>query len=1082
MKQFFKRNLHSAQTDRKLIGFKMTLTCLCMLFTVLTMSANETIDFVQKTISGTVTDSYGSPLPGVNILIEGTRTGAQTDFDGNYTLTASTGDILVFSYIGMKTLKLTIESNSTYNVTLEEDASALDEVIVVGYGTQKKISVTGSVSSLKVEEILKQPSSNVKGLLIGQVPGLVTNQNPGLPGSSNVSLSIRGFGQPLVIVDGIESIMDNIDPNDIESLSVLKDASAAIYGARAGNGVILITTKRGTSGKFTINYHGWTGVQSIVAFNKKSNATNYIQHGIDAKFNTEYDPSNPTNEITYNGNFTPENLEKYKASGETYDWIDAVLKSGGSHISNHNISFRGGTDKVRYYTSLGSLKQGTVFNGDYNYKKLNIINNIDADLSDNLSMQFNSSFIFENLDYALSDISTVWNDLDTSLPIHRTENPDPDRAPYSGFSNRSPVARTHKKWAGSNLQEKRLFTAALDLKYKVPSIEGLTLGTKINFRQKNWYRERLSKSYSIWNYDPSSPNADSEGYVEEADIIGNKFSKAYYSGNDQNGRTDARLRMLYRGYFNYKRDFNDHSIGFLTFAEKEDNKYRSLFTTTKELLSTAIPDVDSSSDENTSVSGTGVDTEYTRISMASRFNYSYANKYLLEATLRADASSKFHSDVRWGYFPSLSLGWNIAQEDFLVDSNTIDELKLRLSFSQTGIDSNISNVAFDYLTGYIIANGSSYLINGEAVTPIYSAGLVNKEVSWETTTLYNVGVDLGLFNRRLSANIDVYYRHRDDILAFPIESVPTTFGASLPLVNLNSDIVKGIDVGLAYKDIIGEDFRYHINGGFGIHKKEWDKFEQDIDITDPFQVKYNQRSGHNKNVTWGYKTSGIFNSQQEVDDYLANYDLTDFSGGQFPKPGDLIYVDSNGDNMIDSSDRVNIGYGTTAEVTFSLNSGFDYKGFSFNMLWQGATNVKITANGTLRAPFRNEQSSLVLHDKYSWRQDPSNPGVSANSNAVLPAFESDGIRDWNNQINDLWVLDATYLRLKSATFGYALPSEVTSKIGFDKLELYLSADNLLTISNLGIFKDGLDPEQANTPGAYSIPINRTVMFGVKLSL
>ncbi|WP_299551514.1 TonB-dependent receptor [Seonamhaeicola sp.] len=1050
-----------------------------VMFLLLLLSSISVI--AQTTLTGKVTDASNVPLPGVNVIIKGTTQGTTTDFDGNYSVLTSTGDILEFSYLGFVSQSISVGDQTQINVILNEDVAKLDEVVVVGYGTQKKISVTGSVATLKVENIVEQPASNVKNLLVGQVPGLVTNQNPGLPGADNVDLSVRGFGNPLVIVDGVESTLDRLDPNDIENISVLKDASAAIYGARAGNGVILVTTKRGTKGKMTVNYHGWTGTQAPVAYNKKSNAVNYILRGREALFNEQYDPNNPNATIDYGtGNFTDENLQKFIDSGESYDWVDATLRSSGASIAQHNFNFNGGSDKVRYYTSLGTLSQTGIFRGDYDYKKLNVTNNLDVELTNNLSLKFNSSYIYEEQDYAFTPINRIWNDLDTAQPVFRTSLPNPDLAPYSGFSERSPVARTFKKWAGYNYTEKNTLAAAIDLNYKTPFIEGLSLGLRVNFRHRAFYNETFEKPYTVWSYDPDDNDIERvDGYKNEGELLPNNFSKRYFSGTT-NGRPDARFRLLYRGTANYSKNFNKHAFGVLTFLEKEDNTYRTIFSTTRDNLSLQNPDIDATDDALTTVGGTGIDTEYTRISAAGRINYAYDNKYLLEATLRADASSKFGSNNRWGFFPSVSMGWNIAKENFLLDNNTINQLKLRLSYSQTGIDSNVGNTQFDYLTGFTIQDGS-YILNGNAVPLIGTAGVVNEDITWETTTLYNIGLDVTLFSGKVNASIDGFYRARKDILAEAIESFPTTFGANLPDSNINSDNTRGLDVALGYKGHIGEEFKFSLNGVFGIHKKRWDHFEEDIDENDPIQVKYDQRSGRNKNITWGYQTAGLFNTQEAVDEYIAAYDLSNFDGGDLPRPGDFIYVDTNNDGVLDTSDRVNIGYGTSAEVTYSLNTNFEYKGVSLNMLWQGASNVKVTAGGILRAPFGNEQSSLELHDKYSWRQDPANPGVNINPNAILPAFET-GSRQWNSQLNDFWVLDGTYVRLKAATLSYSLDSSLLDKIGFNRFELYVSGDNLFTLSKLGIFKDGIDPEQANNPSANSLPVLRTYTLGLRLSI
>jgi TonB-linked SusC/RagA family outer membrane protein len=423
---------------------------------------NESL-FAQQVISGVVTDATQGPMVGVNVVVEGTTLGTTTDIDGKYSLEASKIATLVFSFIGYESQSISVGEKTTINVSLKE-GSVLDEVIVVGYGTQKKINVTGSVASIKTENVIRAPVTNVKSMLIGQTSGIITNQNPGLPGQDNVNLSIRGFGNPLVIVDGVESFLDRIDPNDIENISVLKDGAAAIYGVRGGDGVILITTKRGKSGKTQIGYHGFIGNQTPVKFLQPVSAADFIQAKRNGIFNVQYDPANPGKEIPY-GEWTQESLDQY-SSGQlnSYDWVDAMLKSNGGKIISNNISASGGSENVRFYSSIGQLTQNGIFNGDFKYDKLTFTNNLDTKLTNTLNFSLTTSFINEKRDYPAADIGTAWNDLRTSQPFFNPNLPDSDKAPYSGFTERSPVARTQQKFAGFDLTNLQTLAAAGELK------------------------------------------------------------------------------------------------------------------------------------------------------------------------------------------------------------------------------------------------------------------------------------------------------------------------------------------------------------------------------------------------------------------------------------------------------------------------------------------------------------------------------------------------------------------------------------------------------------------------------------------
>ncbi|WP_162183650.1 TonB-dependent receptor [Wocania ichthyoenteri] len=1038
---------------------------------------NPKTEIVQQSITGLVTDENGVPLPGASILEKGTTNGTQSDFDGNYGLTVNSNAILVISYIGYKTQEITVGTQTTINIQLKSDAAALDEIVVVGYGTQKKANVTGSVASVKMENVVKIPTANVKSLLIGQIPGLITNQNPGLPGQDNVSLNIRGFADPLIIVDGIESYIDRLDPNDVESITVLKDASAAIYGTRGGNGVILVTTKRGKKGKTQFNYHGWYGIQHEVALPEFANAADYIEIERHAIFNTQYDPLDPNKVINY-GNATEERMNQYR-SGEltSYDWKDRLIKNSGAQIANHNFSVSGGNENISHYTSIGAMNQNGILRGDYEYAKITFTHNMDTKITKDLHMSLNASYIDEVKDYAFGNENEILNDLRTSQPFYNYELPDPDRVPFSGFSQRSIIGRMFKKFAGYNLQKTQTLAAAMDVKYEAPFLPGLTIGSKVNIRFRDRYTEILSRPYKVYSYDPDLVTDTFDGYTSEGDQSGNEFFKSYTSGGN-----DPRRRIVSRFYGQFNKNYGKHEVGLLTFFEHENNKYNSLGAMRLDNLSVDVPQI-RGDNELTETFGIPRQIEYTRVSYAGRFNYNYDNKYLLEATLRADASSKFGPKNRWGYFPSVSAGWNIHKENFLENSNTLNELKLRLSYSQSGIDSNVGNTTFDYLTGFSESPGNVYILDGVSVPIIFNAGLVNELLSWEEVTMYNVGLDFSLFKSKVYGEVDVFYRERDKVLGRDLGSTSLIFGASLPLINVNSLNNRGWELALGYRDNIG-DFRFDIKGNVAYSREKYDHIEQDIDLDNPRDVKYNQLSGNWTNRFFGYRTDGLFNSQAEVDEYIATHTIEDIVGT--PKPGDIKYLDVNGDNIINLDDREVIGrsalFNQTPNLTYALQTIFSYKNWSLVTQWQGASLFNINVGGHVRAPFATQQVPLAFHTKYAWVQDPSNPGVSSNPNAQIPAFDSSGVRTWNNQNSDFWLKDGTYVRLKSATVAYSLPKETLNKIGVSNLELYVSGDNLLTLSKLGIYKEDHDPEQLSGATGFGLPLMRTFTLGVKLGL
>lgn len=1077
-------NVHllNSQFLKKTMGWIGRLVCICsILYFSSPVFANPVSPngiplkaALLQDISGVVIDANGEPIPGVNVLVKDTQIGTQTDAKGEFTLNTEQGAVLVFSFVGFQVKEVTVTSESTIRVTLQEENNNLEEVVVVGYGVQKKINVTGSVASIKTDNTIRSPITNVKSMLIGQTSGIITNQNPGLPGQDNVSLSIRGFGNPLVIVDGVESFLDRIDPNDIENISILKDGSAAIYGVRGGDGVILITTKRGKSGKTRIDYHGFVGTQRPVRFLEPVNAVDYIQAKRNGIFNVQYDPANPGKEIPY-GEWTTDLIDQYN-SGQlaSHNWVDALLRNTGGKIVSNNVSVSGGSDKVRFYSSVGNVTQNSIFAGDFKYNKLTLTNNLDAKLTDNLSFILTSSYINEKQDYPLADIGTVWNDLRTALPFFSPSLPDPDRAPYSGFTERSPVARTQKKFGGYDYTNLQTFAVAGELMYKVPAVSGLTAGAKANVRMRNIYEERLSKTYGVFRYD------ETDGTYAEVTKINRlpSFRKGYTSSGN-----DPRLRVLSRFYLNYDKSLTNHKIGALAFIEREDNEVNSLTVTRRELLSDDVPTIVAGDDALTTSGGNGLPIEYSRVSLASRLNYSYKDKYLFEATLRADASSKFSPEVRWGYFPSVSLGWNIAQENFM--SNTsFSELKLRTSFSQTGRDNVVSNTAFDYLTGFEEL-GSVYYLDGTPITQIVTTGLVNQFLTWEKVTLYNVGLDFSLMRNKLYGNVDAFYRLRDGIFGPAVEDVPSTFGANLPLVNINSSTIRGFEFLVGYRNQIG-DFKYDLSSNFTLTREKYKSWQENIDVTDPNQVRIDQRTGNYVNRLFGYVSDGLINSTAELESYIGSLSFETLNGQ--PQVGDIRYVDVSGpdgtpDGVINRYDIQQIGFGEQPDITFGLNSQLSYKNLSLLMIWQGASMFNVVASGNIfRHPFDNEAVPLTLHSKYSWTQDPANPGVGNNADAQLPAYNGDGGRVWNNNMSDFWVRNGTYLRFKTATVSYRFNAAKLKSMKINNAEIYFSGDNLFTLDNLGIYSSVIDPEQAYNNAGYSIPLLRSYTAGVRLGL
>jgi len=1058
MKQFFKRNLPSTQIEGKLIGFKMTLACLCMCFSILTMSANETIDFVQKTISGTVTDSQGGPLPGVNILIEGSTNGAQTDFDGKYTITAATGDVLVFSYMGMKTVKVTVDNKITYNVSMEDDAAALDEVVVVGYGTQKKSALTGAVGVVKADELVKAATSTATELLSGRIAGVVTKQSAGTPGNDSPTINIRGFGTALILVDGVKTDMTRIDPNDIASISILKDAAAAIYGVEAGNGVILVTTKRGHIGKTKISYHGSTSFQS------PTKSRNYVNSAEYATLIREADLNGGS---LIDDTFTEEDVAKYRAGDDpnyvNEDWNAAVFVKS-TPMTQHNLSVRGGNENVKYFSSLGLMNQESAYrSGDLGFQRYNLRSNLDAQINDKLSMGVDISYRREDRDSPATDVSTMYNLLQTASPLYPAFLPDSERAAYSGFTTRSPYAATDKNFGGFNDDIREFFFSKITLKYDFDF--GLSAKAVLNYNTLNTSKKSLKKPYDIWEYDYDTDEYTQQGTAQNRSSITEVYRK--------------RIQLFPQFSLEYKKKFGEHSLKALALVEQIDITDNQILARRFDLISTDIPYLSSGSQEGQETNSSA--SEQGKMSYVGRVNYSYKNRYFVEGTLRVDGvGEKFAPENRWGYFPSVSAGWRISQENFMEQFTAMDNLKLRMSYSDLGTIAGVPN--FAYLTGYSIAGGI-YLNDGGAGQMINSIGLPNEDVTWFSNTLYNVGVDGDFWNGMLGFEIDAFYRKSAGRFGKNQTDFPSTFGAILPTENINTDDDRGIDILLKHRNRINEDFSYSVSANVGWARTKWVSVAEE-DYTDIDDIRLKKLQGNYANRIIGYVSEGLFMTQDQINNHPIDQDG---NGNSTLKLGDIIYKDISGpdgnpDGIIDQRDRDDIGYGSTPDVSYGLNLEATYKNFSIGALFQGAGMFNMNITGAARGGFSNQSTPYDYQLKHAWRPDYENPGVNSNANAILPRITHNGVTPNNNATSDFWLLDNTYLRLKSLNLNYKLPSKILDAAGISSANIYLAGTNLFSFNKLGIYKDTFDPEGPQNQGGRSYPIMKTFTVGVKLSL
>lgn len=1031
----------------------------------------------QTKISGTVTDEMNDPIPGATVLVKGKSTGTITDLNGKFEISNVNAEtVLSFSFIGMQTKDVVVANNTEIKVVLTSSGIDLNEVVAVGYGVQKKATITGAVGQVKQEDLLQRPVANTTELLQGQVAGLQTRQSSGLPGADGSTLNIRGYGSnPLVLVDGIEATLAEIDPNDIESISVLKDASAAIYGARAGNGVILITTKRGKEGKASVTYHGNVSLTAPTFLPSHVNATQWAEmlteKGDDfidyAPQYLEYDPDKKQITNTVDGSI-------YEGS----NWSEEIYEDYALQQS-HNLSASGGNENVNFFLSAGFLDQESNFkSGDYDFSRYNIRSNVDAKISDRLKVSVNLNYRSQTLDKANFSTEDMYNSLQTAKPVFPVvHEADPSRASWSGFVQRSPYYQTIKSYSGFQNKERNTFFGSMELDYSIPFVEGLSAKAKIMYEEINVLDKTVSKPFDVWDYDPL--DYDNDGSI---------WTLVGVQGKNQMNVNSNKIREIMPVFsLNYDRTFGDHTFSGLLLSETRTLDNHKLGAFRKDILSYEAPYLNYASIEEMDNSESF--SQNARTSVVGRVNYNYSGKYMFEFSLRADASAQYPPEGRWGYFPSVSAGWRASEESFLKENfSTLNNLKVRASYGILGNDA-ISN--FDYLTGYNISE-NSYLFGSDAYPIISSAGLPNPDITWEQMTMYNAGLDGMWYNGLIGFEFDAFYRLREGILATSTEEVPNTFGASLPKENLNKRDNRGFELTLMHKHSVG-DFSYHFNPMIAWTRGKYVEIQEELkpeggeDLT-PEEIEenilYNKRygkEGHWDDRFWGYETDGMLETQAEIDAYINDHsDLTTAS----LQVGDFRYKDLNNDSIINWKDEKVLGKSGLPNWTLGINTGCTYKRVSVNMLWQGGAGYTVTIAGSAAGPFGNENVPLTEH--YEHRaivgvDDDGNEYITnRNSYELPPVTEIGGLSDNNNHTSDFYSYNAMFLRLKSLNVSYALPQRWMDQVGLKSVNVYLSGTNLLTFSNLGIWKDSFDPE-VTTQNNKKYPPVKVLTFGTKIT-
>jgi len=995
----------------------------------------------QEAITGQVTDSTGVPLPGVSVIPKDKPSaGTTTDENGRFSVSVPKGSVLLVRMVGYQPQEITIGEERSISIKLVSAISLLDDVVVVAYGTQKKANLTGSVASVQTEDITVAPSASTINTMAGRLPGLISQQSSGQPGADQASINIRGFGKAIWIVDGVESDFNNIDPNQIETISVLKDGAASIYGARAGNGVILVTTKRGVEGKPDITLNSSYTLQGNTTMTDPVNSGQYAE--ITNLFYTNQGKPAP---------YTEEQIQKFYAGNDpaypNTNWKKVATRSWAPQ-TQQNLSVRGGSEQIKYFGFFGYLNQDPIWktNGG-GYKRYNLQSNLDAKVNDNLTIQLNLSAVNEAKSQSVrgqgAGINTLWQDLWNSLPIYPATLPDPTKHAYANGQGVGSVALiSNEEIAGYDRNNGQNLKGTFIADYKIRAVEGLSAKAFINYDKTYLTNKNFSKPFDFYTYDYAT-----QAYTL-AGSLGTQARLIYR--DDQSRNITGQLSLNYDHTFN-----NDHHVSALALYEVIDYNTHSITAGRDNFLTPAIEELYAGAVQTSQANSSA--TEMGRVSYVGRLNYAYKDKYLVETTLRADASAKFSSNTRWGYFPSVSLGWRLDQENFAKELKFIDELKLRTSYGSSGVD-DLGNLGdFQYLTGYLFA--SQWLIGNGTQVGIASTGLANPNLTWEKIKIYNIGTDFSFWGGKLFGTAEAFYRTLSGIPATRLLSLPSTFGATLPAENLNSQNNRGFELSLGTNGHIGE-LTYQLTANLSWSRAKWDHYEEPI-YTDPDQIRLNQVSGRWTDVTFGYVAEGLFTSQQEIDDLKFTYP----SGNEALRPGDVKYVDLNGDGKLDFRDQKQIGTGTVPNWMTGATINLKYKNFDLQTLLQGAFNYYSTTylyNGGLNY-------SQAFYENM-WTAEHN----TADASPQISGASS------NSLFSNLYFKKAGYLRLKTLAIGYSLPQGILSNAGIRNLRIYLAGTNLLTINPLK--KYGVDPEAPSGQAGYYYPQQRTISLGVNVTL
>lgn len=951
---------------------------------VITGLNNDVSQQKSKKITGTVVDETGLPVIGANVVQKGTTNGIITDVDGRFSLEISENSILEISYIGYLAQSIPVENKSFFQIILKEDTQKLDEVVVVGFGTQKKVNLTGAVSAVSGDQLSGLPATNVANMLQGKLPGVSITAETGQPGREGTSIRIRGVGtmnnsDPMILVDGLESSMNDVNPNDIENISVLKDAAAAsIYGTRAANGVILITTKRGKVGKPTLAYNGYVGWQKAVRKPHHLSSAQYAELYNEGRINEGAAPA-----------YTAEDIEKYRNGSDpdnypNTQWMDLLLQGSG-FTHNHNISLNGGTEETKYAVSLAYYNQeGLIKNASH--ERYNVRINLDSKVTKWLTFGINSSLsrreIIAPTNPFINDIGQFFRQANRIPNTFVNQYSD---GTYGRHIDGNPIA-----WIEAGGKATSAYSHAVGSAFgEIKIIDGLTLkgiaGIDYNFDDgKTHIKEITYGDGSV-----QGPNSV-EDYLERW------------------------MTVTLQGLLNYQKQIGKHSFKGMLGVSRESYKKNITKAYRRNFPSNDLTELDGGSTNGWTNSGSTLEANIG--SYFGRINYDYAGKYLLEFNLRSDGSSKFAKGHRWGTFPSFSAGWRISEESFMKNLDWLDNLKIRGSWGKLG-----NHRTDDYQYIAMIALGENYNFNNVVADGAVQTKANNSNITWETTKELDLGFDAGFKNNLINVSFDYYDRYTDNILA--VVPVSLLFGLDAPVSNAGAMRNRGIELSLGHTYKIG-NVEYDINGYMAYNKNKVEKYPNP-DKGDKIKME-----GYAWDSFYGYECIGIFMSDEEAANSAVH--------SVYSKAGDLKFKDQNGDGKINAEDRVVLG-NTIPNITYGFNLNMKYRDFDFLASFQGVADVYRTIDGEMMWGLVNGQNATERHLD---RTIVENGQVTQ-----LGHFPRILINQSHNRVmSSFLAMNASYLRLKNLQIGYNLPQSLLKNIHLNRARLYVSGQNLLTFT------------------------------------